>query len=88
MLKHIEPRTTNYGGANNGYREGITIAGNILVDIVKMIEKYPEKNMLVHITESVKAVGGCVQKMRSTVQRWHVYSIWCLKGESRRLWML
>ena len=41
-------------------REGITIAGNILVDIVKMIERYPEKNMLVHITESVKAVGGCV----------------------------
>ena len=41
-------------------RQGITIAGNILVDIVKMIERYPEKNMLVHITESVKAVGGCV----------------------------
>lgn len=41
-------------------RNGITIAGNILVDIVKMIERYPDKNMLVHITESVKAVGGCV----------------------------
>ena len=41
-------------------RQGITIAGNILVDIVKMIEKYPEKNMLVNITESVRAVGGCV----------------------------
>ena len=26
-----------------GMREGITIAGNILVDIVKMIERYPEK---------------------------------------------
>ena len=43
-----------------GMREGITIAGNILVDIVKMIERYPEKNMLVHITDTVKAVGGCV----------------------------
>ena len=41
-------------------RNGITIAGNILVDIVKMIEKFPEKNMLVHITDSVRAVGGCV----------------------------
>lgn len=41
-------------------RQGITIAGNILVDIVKMIEKFPEKSMLVHITESVRAVGGCV----------------------------
>lgn len=44
----------------NRTRQGITIAGNILVDIVKMIEKYPEKSMLVHITESVRAVGGCV----------------------------
>lgn len=44
----------------SGTKQGITIAGNILVDIVKMIEKYPEKNMLVHITESVRAVGGCV----------------------------
>lgn len=41
-------------------REGITIAGNILVDIVKMIDKFPEKSMLVNITESVRAVGGCV----------------------------
>lgn len=41
-------------------REGITIAGIMLVDIVKMIDKYPEKNMLVNITESIRAVGGCV----------------------------
>jgi len=41
-------------------KQGITIAGNILVDIVKIIEKYPEKNMLVHITDSIRAVGGCV----------------------------
>ena len=41
-------------------RQGITIAGDILVDIVKMIEKYPEKGMLVNVTESVRAVGGCV----------------------------
>lgn len=41
-------------------KQGITIAGLMLVDIVKMIEKYPEKSMLVNITESVKAVGGCV----------------------------
>lgn len=39
---------------------GITIAGNIIVDIVNMIEKYPEKNMLVNILSSEYAVGGCV----------------------------
>ncbi len=44
----------------SGTKQGITIAGNILVDHVKMIEKYPEKNMLVNITDSVRAVGGCV----------------------------
>jgi len=41
-------------------RQGITIAGIMLVDIVKMIDKYPEKSMLVNITESIRAVGGCV----------------------------
>lgn len=40
--------------------QGITIAGNILVDIVNMIDKYPKKNMLANVLESSRAVGGCV----------------------------
>lgn len=39
---------------------GIAIAGNILVDIVNVIDKYPQKNMLCNICTSKKAVGGCV----------------------------
>ena len=39
---------------------GITIAGNIIVDIVNIIDKYPNKHMLAVIRESSKAVGGCV----------------------------
>lgn len=43
-----------------GKTKGIAIAGNIIVDMVNMIDKYPEKNMLVNIHESEYAVGGCV----------------------------
>ena len=43
-----------------GETRGITIAGNILVDMVNMIDKYPEKNMLVNIDGVESAVGGCV----------------------------
>ncbi len=43
-----------------GETRGIVIAGNILVDMVNMIDKYPEKNMLANIHESEYAVGGCV----------------------------
>ena len=39
---------------------GIAIAGTIVVDIVNIIEKYPEKNMLVNILDSTCAVGGCL----------------------------
>lgn len=39
---------------------GIVVAGNILVDVVNMIDKYPAKNMLANISKTVYAVGGCV----------------------------
>lgn len=39
---------------------GIAIAGNIIVDIVNIIDKYPHKSMLANIFESEPAVGGCV----------------------------
>ena len=41
-------------------KKGITLAGNILVDYVKMIGAYPEKGMLVSIEDQSLAVGGCV----------------------------
>lgn len=38
----------------------ITVAGNMLADIVKVVEKYPDKGMLSTITSLSRAVGGCV----------------------------
>ena len=43
-----------------GERKGITIAGNILADIVKTIDCYPEIGMLANIKNIKRAVGGCV----------------------------
>lgn len=43
-----------------GDTKGITIAGNILVDIVNIIDTFPKPGMLTNITETVHAVGGCV----------------------------
>lgn len=43
-----------------GERRGITIAGNILTDIVKTVNCYPEIGMLANISDISKAVGGCV----------------------------
>ena len=40
--------------------KGITIAGNILVDAVKMVSTYPQIGKLADIYEVKKAVGGCV----------------------------
>lgn len=42
-----------------GKRRGITVAGNILCDIVKNIDCYPEKGMLANITGISRGVGGC-----------------------------
>lgn len=41
-------------------KKGIALAGTTLVDIVKMIDSYPEKGMLTGIGEIRRAVGGCV----------------------------
>ncbi len=43
-----------------GDMRGITIAGDILVDIVNILDKYPEKNMLAKVLSTTYAVGGCV----------------------------
>ncbi len=42
-----------------GERKGITIAGNMLTDIVKRLDCYPEIGMLANILDVQQAVGGC-----------------------------
>lgn len=42
-----------------GSRKGITVAGNIITDIVKTIDCYPKAGMLTRITSIKQAVGGC-----------------------------
>ncbi len=41
-------------------KKGIVIAGNIIIDNLKIVESYPEKGMLAKIISTDKAVGGCV----------------------------
>lgn len=43
-----------------GERTGITLAGNILTDVVKNIDVYPTIGMLSNISSISRAVGGCV----------------------------
>ena len=43
-----------------GERKGITLAGNILADIVKSIDCYPKIGMLANIKDISRAVGGSV----------------------------
>lgn len=43
-----------------GKPKGIAVAGNIITDIVNIIERYPEKNMLTYIEKSTRSIGGCV----------------------------
>ena len=43
-----------------GNRKGIAVAGNILTDLVKDIESFPQIGMLANITAMSRAVGGCV----------------------------
>jgi sugar/nucleoside kinase (ribokinase family)/DNA-binding XRE family transcriptional regulator len=42
-----------------GRRKGITIAGNIITDIVKRIDCYPKAGMLANVTDISRSVGGC-----------------------------
>ncbi len=42
-----------------GERNGIVIAGNMLADIVKQVDSYPEVGKLANITDISRAVGGC-----------------------------
>lgn len=41
-------------------KKQVAIAGNILLDVVKRIDAWPEEGMLVNISKETRAVGGCV----------------------------
>lgn len=41
-------------------KKGITVAGNLIVDFVKKIDSFPQKQMLSGISSVSRAVGGCV----------------------------
>jgi sugar/nucleoside kinase (ribokinase family) len=41
-------------------KDGIEVAGTIVVDTVKMIDAYPNEGTLCHIGEISQSVGGCV----------------------------
>lgn len=43
-----------------GQKRGITIAGNIITDIVKSIDSYPRAGMMSYVTDTQYAVGSCV----------------------------
>ena len=40
-------------------KSGITVAGNVILDVVKTIDKYPDQGMLAYISSSKRAIGGC-----------------------------
>lgn len=42
-----------------GERRGITLAGNLVVDLVKNVDCYPQMGMLANISAVSKAIGGC-----------------------------
>lgn len=43
-----------------GKKRGIAVVGNIITDVVKNIDIYPKTGMMAYVTESSRAVGGCV----------------------------
>lgn len=43
-----------------GQKKGIAIAGNMIADVVKSIDQYPQPGMLAYISEAEPSVGGCV----------------------------
>lgn len=47
----------------------IAVAGNLVVDLIKMVERYPEREMLTTIREIGKSVGGCVANVGIYLQQ-------------------
>ena len=52
-----------------GERRGITVAGNIIMDIVKQVECYPKLGMLAGISSVSRAIGGCAPNVSIDLSR-------------------
>jgi len=52
-----------------GEKRGVTVAGNLLVDIVKNIEYYPKQGMLVRMGDISRGVGGCATNVSINLAR-------------------
>lgn len=50
-------------------KKGIAIAGNLLVDHVKMVDVWPEKGMLCNIRKQKASIGGCAGNTASDLAR-------------------
>lgn len=48
---------------------GIAVAGNIIVDIIHHLDKFPERSMLANIIGTSRAVGGCVPNTLTDLAR-------------------
>ena len=46
-----------------GERRGITVAGNIITDVIKQVDSYPQRGMLSNITSVSRSIGGCVSNV-------------------------
>ncbi len=49
--------------------KGIAVAGNILVDIINTVSKYPNEGELTQISSVSRAVGGCVPNVAIDLKR-------------------
>ena len=47
----------------------VAIAGNIILDVIKMIDIWPQNGMLCNILEQEQAVGGCVANTAVDLKR-------------------
>ena len=49
--------------------KGFVIAGNMIVDVIKIISAFPERHSLVNIVEQYYSLGGLVNNVTSTMAR-------------------
>lgn len=65
--------------------KGITIAGNIVLDRNKYIDRYPEEGALVHIKRTESNFGGCVCNTAanlSQIQRQNIHAVGVVGSDS------
>ena len=47
-------------GSGRGRGNGIALAGNLIADVVKTIDVYPQSGQLANVSRVSRSVGGCV----------------------------